>query len=285
MKYLLVVLVLAVGVCQGQEKKVNNTDSMEYLDLSKYENWPRDKNLLFTKRDQNYVKDSVKVRIVFGNDFTQIEIQRVNSPYRIIKSFYTSTRRLHTRCEDFYSQSFVGLFEEYDIHGKLVKQIDKDKPYPFSIDDLRKKIREEYDVDIISDFRDDDPTKIIISRWEGYTEDTYFYKKGVPMYQMQFLTKDQHIVNLEIDARNGAIVSKSVDDEWIFPPNAWRKDTTSEEIILPLSNDKNDQGTILSSAASASEPSNLLLAIVVVVFVIVVTTIIYLSVKKDLALQ
>ncbi|QYS92309.1 hypothetical protein JJC04_07370 [Flavobacterium covae] len=134
------------------------------------------------------------------------ERKKDNSPYEYHKSFFKKNNLLKSNLTIFYSFP-IGITLEYDETGKLIKEINNDLPYKFSVDDLREKIKKEYDVDIVSDYRDSDPTLIIVTRWEGYHNDFGIYKKGVPMYQVKLTTK-KGTINLEINAITGETITE-----------------------------------------------------------------------------
>ena len=82
---------------------------------------------------------------------------------------------------------------------------------------MREKIKKEYNVDIVSDYRDSDLTLIIVNRWEGYHNDVGIYKKGVPMYQVKFSVLNRGTINLEINALNGETIMEMLNGKQIKP--------------------------------------------------------------------
>ncbi|WP_459926428.1 hypothetical protein [Flavobacterium covae] len=146
------ILSLSMINCKGQEIKntINiNTlkkDTMEYFSEEKYKDWKLDKENSFTT-DKRYIKENIWVRIIISNEGYREEIEQLNSPYETIK-IYHKNLSLRINGSNFYGFS-VGIDKEYDENGKLIKETDNDKNYPFKVEDLCKLIKEEYDVDLM----------------------------------------------------------------------------------------------------------------------------------------
>ncbi|MEO8236488.1 MAG: hypothetical protein ABI576_00170 [Flavobacterium sp.] len=205
--------------CKSQEKKGNITtqqkDSMEQFDIKKYEKLEKDNKYESRENDVFYKSDNTRYRIIF-QDVIQVEEKKVDSPYKLYKIYFKSTFNLKGIEKIFYGFP-IGITKEYDKNGKLVKETNYDLPYKFSIDDLREKIKREYNVDIVLDYRDSDPTLIFVNRWEGYNSDGGIYKKGVPMYQIRFPILNRGTINLEINALNGETIMEMLNGKQIKP--------------------------------------------------------------------
>ncbi|MFK7002197.1 hypothetical protein V3Q90_15885 [Flavobacterium oreochromis] len=147
-----VILFLNIINCKGQKIKetVNiNTlkkDTMEYFNEEEYKNWKLDKENSFTT-DKKYIKGNTWVRIIISNEGYREEIEQLNSPYETIK-IYHKNLSLRIKGSSFYGFA-VGIDKEYDENGKLIKEIDNDKNYPFKVEDLCNLIKEEYGVDLM----------------------------------------------------------------------------------------------------------------------------------------
>jgi hypothetical protein len=70
-----------------------------------------------------------------------------NSAYSTYK-VYNENLNMIQESEQFQNGMIMGWQAEYDDMGKLVKTYDADKDFNFTIDDLIKKIKEEYNVDL-----------------------------------------------------------------------------------------------------------------------------------------
>ncbi|MEO8236491.1 MAG: hypothetical protein ABI576_00185 [Flavobacterium sp.] len=214
-KIILASLLFNTTGCKSQEKKENITaqkkDTMEHFDRNKY------KEYLNNNSSQSFkLSNGDKVQLDFYEN-TDIEIiKKLNSPYELRKEFFYKSGGLKLEGVKFYFFP-IGITKEYDENGELVKETNHDLPYKFSIDDLREKIKREYNVDIVSDYRDSDPTLIFVNRWEGYNSDGGIYKKGVPMYQIRFPILNRGTINLEINALNGETIMEMLNGKQIKP--------------------------------------------------------------------
>ena len=214
-KIILSLLFFSVIGCKSQEKKENiatqKKDTIEYFDKNKY------KEYLNNNSSQAFkLSNGDKVQLDFYENIDIEIIKKLNSPYELRKEFFYNSGRLKLKSVKFYVFP-IGITKEYDKNGELVKETNHDLPYKFSIDNLREKIKREYDVDIVSDYKDSDPTLIIVNRWEGYHNDVGIYKKGVPMYQVKFTILNKGIVNLEINALNGETIMEMLNGKQIKP--------------------------------------------------------------------
>ena len=180
---------------------------MEYFDIKKFENLEKDEKYSSRTGDNFYKNNNIRYRLTTYKDI-MVEERVLNSPYTLYKLYDIKTNMLKSSARTFYGFA-IEYSKEYDGEGKLIKEIDDDKPYQFSIEDLRKKLKNEYDIDIIEDYKDQDPTLIKLGRWLGYDKDWNIYKKNVPMYQVGF-EKNNYKIYLEINAISGSTIKKQV---------------------------------------------------------------------------
>ncbi|PKF75989.1 hypothetical protein CW752_01370 [Chryseobacterium sp. PMSZPI] len=201
---------LLVNGCKGQTRRTifNNVkkDTMEYFNINRYKDLKP--NPKYSGQGFYIDNNGDEIRIM-GNltGGPDVEIRKPNSPYKTIKTYHKNSSP-KSISKIFYSFP-VGIFKEYDESGKLIREVNNDTPYKFSIDDLINKIKKEYDVDIVGDYKDSDKTQIMVNRWLGYKEDWSIYKKNVPMYQVSIRDKGTPIV-LEINALTGDTISKKL---------------------------------------------------------------------------
>ena len=213
MRKLITIFILFCFVsCKSQEIQNNNTitknKTMEYFDENNYKNLKTDNNFSPSSREKYYIDGNRKIRIIYSSETIQLEETFLNNPYKKIKVYFKENNILYAEAKTFYGFA-IESSKEYDKAGKLIKEIDDDKPYQFSIEDLRKKLKNEYDIDIIEDYKDEDPTLIKVGRWLGYDKDWDIYKKNVPMYQVGF-EKTNNKIYLEINATTGSTIKKQV---------------------------------------------------------------------------
>ncbi|HEX8577215.1 MAG TPA: hypothetical protein VF677_13050 [Flavobacterium sp.] len=120
---------------------------MGYFNDNKYKDWELDKKYS-SPNDKRYTKENYWARVLFYNGEYTEEIQNTTTPYTTYKYFHKNGI-LKTSVIRFYGFP-TGISKEYDQSGKVIKQTDWDKDYKFSIEDLVKKMKEEYDVDIMN---------------------------------------------------------------------------------------------------------------------------------------
>ena len=70
-----------------------------------------------------------------------------NSPYKYSCAYYPDGM-IKVSLTQFHSV-YIGKDYYYDTTGKLVKEVDNDAPYKFSIDDLILKMKQEYNIDMV----------------------------------------------------------------------------------------------------------------------------------------
>lgn len=202
---------LLVNGCKGQTHRTtfNNVkkDTMEYFNINRYKDLKP--NPKYSGQGFYIDNNGDEIRII-GNltGGPDVEIRKPNSPYKTIKTYHKNSS-LKSINKIFYSFP-VGTFKEYDESGKLIREVNNDTAYKFSIDDLINKIKKEYDVDIVGDYKDSDKIQIMVSRWLGYKEDWSIYKKNVPMYQVSIRNKEGAPIVLEINALTGDTISKKL---------------------------------------------------------------------------
>ena len=144
-----IILSLLIVNCKGQETKkdtiIIKQDAMEYFNQNKYTDWELQKNSSNTNK--YYKEGNTLVRVIFYNGEHTEEIEEINSPYKIYKYYYKNTL-LKNSIQTFYGFP-IDVAKEYDENGKLIKETDNDKDYPFKVEDLCRLIKEEYGVDLM----------------------------------------------------------------------------------------------------------------------------------------
>lgn len=222
MKELILIMLLFHNIsCNGQINNNTKTDTMEHFNISKYKDLPLDPQSSSTEYDKTYIYQDLRIRVINSPNTSQIEEQRMNSPYLTSKTFFKNNN-LKSIGKHFYSFP-IAIYKEYNETGKLVKEVNNDAPYKFSVEDLIKKIKKEHDVDIVTNYRDNDKTRITVSRWLGYKEDWNIYKKDVPMYQLSITDKQGTPIILEINALTGETISEKINKAGAKNGNAGNK--------------------------------------------------------------
>ena len=175
MKQLVIMVILSLSMinCKGQQTdtvKQNNIkkDTMEYFNENKYKDWEFDQKHSF-KTEKYYKKDNQIVRIIlFYKDEIAEEMSQINSPFKEYKYYHKNTL-LKNSIKQFYDFS-VGITKEYDESGKLIKETNWDKNYPFKVEDLCKLIKEEYGVNLMVNSNKDELQYRVERRYESTTK-------------------------------------------------------------------------------------------------------------------
>lgn len=141
----------------------------------------------FTDRD-NYVED-IKLR---------------DTPFETQNIYAKSNGAIQSSIEIFYDFP-IKIQKFYDGNGSVIKEINFDKPYQFSIDDLSLKIKNEFNIDIMKDNKYVDVSRISLP------EDS-----ELPQYKVSFPVDpnantsygDKRV--LVIDGKTGALISNNI---------------------------------------------------------------------------
>ncbi|AMA49710.1 hypothetical protein AWN65_09690 [Flavobacterium covae] len=186
-RYLVIVLLINAIGCKSQEKKqlqIIKANNMEIND----ERILRD---LIGKQTGDFVTLSN------GNNAQYFDAgDKINYIFRIkdkifpvtyVKIYYIKTKTIHIESQDFYGFP-IGILKEYDESGKLIKEIDYDKDFKFSIEDLCKLIKSEYDIDLMIKPNSNDSRAVQYNVGRGKSE----FAKGfvANCYTVQFYIQD-----------------------------------------------------------------------------------------------
>ncbi len=98
-----------------------------------------------------YTKDSTYVLQQNMKNYYKETIIKKNSPYTIYRKYEIQTKKYIGGGKDFYGCS-IGMWREYDTKGNIVKKINYDEHFPFSIKKLAKKMAKEYNIDIMNPY-------------------------------------------------------------------------------------------------------------------------------------
>lgn len=183
---------------------------MENFNETVYKYWDLDPMYCTTtfpckENDIYLMKGDERVRIIKDEKNIQVEKSNINNPNKYTYVYFTKTKTIHAYGKSFY-HCFVGTDKEFNINGLLVKQIDWDKPYKFSIEDLIKKIKNELNIDLM-----DISKKIDVTRSE----------QPKPVYTIMVPQKPSRILRwIKVDGTTGEIMS----DEVKTPPNKYSPD-------------------------------------------------------------
>jgi len=180
-KILLFLWAVLLYGCNSQSQLLNKKikkQNKEYFNIDKYKDWEYDTDYFSNATSKNLKKDNDRVQIDIDDTSILVKMSNTQNNYTIYKNYFLN-KVLNYSLLEFYS-SAIGKKRIYDEKGKLVKEVDNDAPYKFSIDQLIKKIKKDYDVDI------EKKTKTVhVRRWLS------FELNHKPLYCVSYDLKDE----------------------------------------------------------------------------------------------
>lgn len=194
MKIIIIIATLLFSIVSCKSQIANTKKNMEYFNIDKFKNLPTNPEtglLILENGDEVYYFKG-------SNDKGFIErTEKKNTPITILKAFHENTSLL-TKGEEFYNFR-VGIYKIYDENGNLTEEINYDKDYKFSIDDLIKKMKEEYKIDILKR-----------SPWIKVMRDKI--DSGVIYKVMVYLKENKYsdTKNYTIDGTTGKVISEKI---------------------------------------------------------------------------
>lgn len=138
-KYLLILSFLVLIDGQAQE-----TINVEKFDIRNFNDRVAAGTTTFTLENGDKVQQFTGSE---GKGYVE-RITRDDTPYGIVRVYHPNGF-LHIQGKEFYGFP-IGVYREYSETGKLIKETNYDEPYKFSVDDMAKKMKEEYNIDIMT---------------------------------------------------------------------------------------------------------------------------------------
>lgn len=191
-KIIIAILLLSVVSCKSQITITNK--NMEYFDINAF----RENNA--NENEKNFILENGDKIQQFKGSGNKGYIERkeyANTAYDLYKEYYENGN-LKVKVNMFYNFQ-VKLRKEYDEKGNLTEEIDYDNDYKFSIDDLGKKMKEEYNIDILKR-----------SPWVKVMRDKI--DSGVIYKVMVYLKENKYsdTKNYTVDGITGKVISEKV---------------------------------------------------------------------------
>jgi hypothetical protein len=191
-KIFVAILLFTIIACKSQTTNLNKNLEHFNIDKFKYLVTNPDTGLLILENgDETYYIKSV------NNQGYIVRIEKKDTPFTIVKVFHEN-KSLLTKGEEFYNFR-IGIYKEYDEIGNLIKEINYDQDYKFSIADLAKKIKEEYKIDILQR-----------SPWVKVMRDKI---DSIVIYKIMVYLKENKYSdtkNFNIDGTTGKVISEEV---------------------------------------------------------------------------
>lgn len=185
-------------------------ENMEYFDIDKYKDWEIDTDWTSRENDKFLKKGNERLRIISKEETIQTEKTNLLDPYGVTKVYYLKNKSLCSVLNEFY-KIYLNKYIKYDESGKIVKEINFDQLYVFSLKDLLHKIKIEYDIDL------EDKRK---GAWAGRWVDENFKK---PFYEVHLKSKENSMEReyILIDGISGEILFTTfyyMKDQESIPP-------------------------------------------------------------------
>ena len=188
--YLYTLLLLSLG-CKAQEFDLRG---MKRFDEKVFKDWEKD-NLYVQMYDWDRFlkKGDERVRIIKTDSFIQVEFSNIANPYKNKYKYDIRTKRLILQSYFFYNCQ-IGIWKDWSKTGKLIKEVDYDKPYKLRIKDIITLVNQKFSIDLL-----DMNLLLNVDR----------YNRSVPIYIISITkpnTRGQEIRYITISADNGEIL-------------------------------------------------------------------------------
>ena len=143
--YLYIVLLFSLG-CKAQEFDLRN---MKRFDEKVFKDWEKD-NLYVQMYDWDRFlkKGDERVRIIKTDSFIQVEFSNIANPYKNKNKYDIRTKRLILQSYFFYNCQ-IGIWKDWSKTGKLIKEVDYDKPYKLSVKDIITLVNQKFNIDLL----------------------------------------------------------------------------------------------------------------------------------------
>lgn len=155
---ILLSLFLLINNCSSQTKRdiISNKqikkDTMQYFNAQEYQDWKIDPDFCSQKypckeNDKFLMKDNLRMRITIDENKIYVVKRYYQKALEKITIFSKATNKILSNYDEFYLNP-IGKVYEYNEAGHIFKETNWDAPYKFSVSDLVKKFKQEYNVDI-----------------------------------------------------------------------------------------------------------------------------------------
>jgi hypothetical protein len=130
------------------EIAISKIPQMKKFDLKAFNKHKKGNNTYCRYIQINNNGDTIETYLVENKDSYQETITRLNTPIKERYMYDKNTLNITREIVSFYD-CIIGFRREYSENGTLIKEINTDKPYKFSWQDLVQKMKMEYDIDLM----------------------------------------------------------------------------------------------------------------------------------------
>ena len=143
--YLYIVLLLSLG-CKAQEFDLHD---MKRFDEKVFKDWEVDTVYVqMYDWDRFLKKGDERVRIIKTDSFIQVEFSNIANPYKNKNKYDIHTKRLILQSYFFYNCQ-IGIWKDWSKTGKLIKEVDYDKPYKLRAKDIITLVNQKFSIDLL----------------------------------------------------------------------------------------------------------------------------------------
>ena len=98
--------------------------------------------------DRFLKKGDERVRIIKTDSFIQVEFSNIANPYKNKNKYDIRTKRLILQSYFFYNCQ-IGIWKDWSKTGKLIKEVDYDKPYKLRIKNIITLVNQKFSIDLL----------------------------------------------------------------------------------------------------------------------------------------
>ena len=143
--YLYIVLLFSLG-CKAQEFDLRD---MKRFDEKVFKDWEVDTEYVqMYDWDRFLKKGDERVRIIKTDSFIQVEFSSITNPYKNKNKYDICTKRLILQSYFFYNCP-IGIWKDWSKTGKLIKEVDYDKPYKLRVKDIITLVNQKFSIDLL----------------------------------------------------------------------------------------------------------------------------------------
>ena len=143
--YLYIVLLFSLG-CKAQEFDLRD---MKRFDEKVFKDWEVDtKYVQMYDWDRFLKKGDERVRIIKTDSFIQVEFSSITNPYKNKYKYDIRTKYLILQSYFFYNCP-IGIWKDWSKTGKLIKEVDYDKPYKLRVKDIITLVNQKFSIDLL----------------------------------------------------------------------------------------------------------------------------------------
>jgi len=143
--YLYIVLLFSLG-CKAQ---VFDLCDMKRFDEKVFKDWEVDTVYVqMYDWDRFLKKGDERVRIIKTDSFIQVEFSNIANPYKNKNKYDIRTKRLILQSYFFYNCQ-IGIWKDWSKTGKLIKEVDYDKPYKLRIKNIITLVNQKFSIDLL----------------------------------------------------------------------------------------------------------------------------------------